>query len=99
MDVMVSRAREYYLTECKWEQKPTGAPVVRELYRKLGNRVGVRGILLSMSGSTSGTARQVEDYAGDKVILLFGPEDFRSMVAQQTSFEKLLDEKYGELAT
>ena len=98
MDVIVSRGREYYLVECKWERNPIGAAVVRELYGKLGNRVGVWGILASMSGFTRGTPKQVEDFAGEKVILLFGPEDVHALIYRRTSFEQLLDGKYGELA-
>lgn len=97
MDVIFSKEREYYLAECKWEKTPIEAAVVRELYGKLGNRVDVRGLLMSMSGFSSGTTQQVEDYIGQKIILLFGPEDVRSMFYGTTSFDSLLNEKYKSL--
>jgi hypothetical protein len=97
MDVIVFREREYYLIECKWEKDPIEADVIRELLGKLTNRVDVRGIALSMSGFSRGTVTQVEKYASTRIILLFGPEDVRSMVHAQAKFDDLLNEKYKEL--
>lgn len=77
MDVIVYKEREYYLLESKWEKDPIEAGVVRELYGKLGNRADVRGIIVSMSGFTGGAEQQVKEYVGDKVIVLFGPDDVR----------------------
>jgi hypothetical protein len=99
MDVIVWREREYYLLECKWEKEPVEAGVVRELFGKLGNRVGVNGIVMSMSGFTKGAAEQAEDYAGQRVILLFGEEGVRQMVYGKVGFTDLLDVKYRRLAT
>ncbi len=97
MDVVVWRGREYYLVECKWESKRIEAAVVRELHGKLSNRVGVRGIIVSMSGFTQGATQQVKDHAGSNIILLFGPEDVRSLLRHEVTFDALLDEKYGKL--
>lgn len=97
MDVIVFQGREYYLLESKWEKKPIEAPVARELYGKLGNRADVRGILVSMSNFTAGTEKQVIDYVNEKVILLFGEKDIRSMITWEKTFEDLLNHKYREL--
>jgi len=97
MDVVLSRKREFYLFECKWEKDPAEAKYVRELKGKLDNRAGVRGVLVSMSRFTSGAAKQARDYANDREILLFGPGDVRNLVSGARSFEDLLDEKYREL--
>ncbi len=51
-----------------------------------------------MSGFTRGTVTQIEKYASTRVILLFGPEDVRTLVYEQTSFDDLLNEKYRELS-
>lgn len=98
MDVVVWREREYYLLECKWEKDPVEASVVRELFGKLGNRVGVNGIVMSMSGFTKGAAEQAEGYAGQRVILLFGEEGIRKMVYGREKFTDLLNIKYKQLA-
>lgn len=99
MDVILFREREYYLVECKWEKNRIEAPVIRELYGKLSNRVDVRGIVVSMSGFTEGSVVQAEDYAGQRVVLLFGPNDVRALVYEQTTFSNLLNEKYRKLIT
>lgn len=97
MDVIIYRDREYYLVECKWLNDPVEASVVRELKGKLDNRVDVRGIALSMSGFTSGAVSQVVEYTGQRIILLFGPDDVRALVRQESTFEELLNKKYKEL--
>ena len=97
MDVIVHRDREYYLVECKWEKDSIEAGVIRELHGKLANRAGVRGMAVSMSGFTEGAVKQVQDYAGSQVILLFGPEDVRSLVYSKSTFEELLNLKSAEL--
>jgi len=97
MDVIINREREIYLVECKWEREPIQARIVRELHGKLSSRADVRGIIVSMSGFSQGAIRQVEDYAGDRAILLFGPEDVRSMVFNQVAFDELLNEKHAAL--
>ena len=99
MDVIIYRDREYYLVECKWVADPAEAPVVRELKGKLDNRVDVRGIVVSMSGFTAGAVEQAAEYAGQRVILLFGPEDVRALVEQKSTFEELLNEKYRAIVT
>jgi hypothetical protein len=97
MDVIVFREREYYLVECKWEKDAIESGVIRELYGKLENREGVRGVVVSMSSFTTGAAKQAEDYASKRIILLFGPDDMRGMVYGQVTFDQLLNEKHKEL--
>ena len=97
MDVVIYRGREYYLAECKWERDPIQAPVVRELYGKLGNRAGMQGIVVSMSGFTKGAMKQVQDYKNDKIILLFGREDVYSLIYERASLDELLAEKSSML--
>jgi hypothetical protein len=99
MDVIVFREREYYLLESKWEKEPIEADVIRELFGKLGNRIDVRGIVVSMSGFTGGAVKQVEDYTAQRIILLFGTGDVKAMIYGQATFEGLLNEKYKELIT
>jgi len=99
MDLIVYREREYFLIECKWQKGPIDAPVVRELYGKLSNRIGVQGILMSMSGFTRGAVQQAEEYAGQRVILFFGERDIHRLVYERASFNELLNEKYRQLIT
>jgi hypothetical protein len=97
MDVIVWREREYYLLECKWEKDPIEAGIVRELFGKLGNRIGVNGIVMSMSGFTKGAVKQATEYAGQRVILLFGEDGVKRMVYGVESFTDLLNTKYRQL--
>jgi hypothetical protein len=99
MDVIVFRDREYYLLESKWEKDPIEAPVIRELFGKLGNRIDVRGIIASMSGFTAGAVKQVHDYTGQRVILLYGSEDVKALVYGKATFDELLNAKYKALVT
>lgn len=99
MDVIVFKEREYYLIECKWEKAPIEADVVRELFGKLSNRIGVQGIIVSMSGFTEGAIKQAIDYASQRVILFFGPDDVHSLIYVKSSFNELLNEKYQKLIT
>ncbi len=99
MDIIIHKEREYFLVECKWEKEPIEASIVRELYGKLSNRIGVLGIVISMSGFTSGAIEQAEDFASSRIILLFGRKDIENIVFQNTKFETLLDEKYQQLIT
>lgn len=97
MDVVLSRSREFYLLECKWEKKPARARYVRELRGKLDNRADVRGILVSMSGFASTAIQQIRDYANSRVILAFGPGDIEATVTGAADFGDLLEVKYRDL--
>jgi Restriction endonuclease len=97
MDVVLYKDHIYYVVECKWLGKAVGAAVVRELFGKLGNRSGVRGIVVSMSGFAKGAIKEVEDKAGQATILLFGPEDTRSIFHFEATFGDLLKQKLDGL--
>lgn len=99
MDVIINQGREYFLIECKWEKDAIESGVIRELIGKLTNRVDVKGIVISMSGFTSGAIEQIEKYVTTRMIMLFGPEDVRQMAYAETTFTMLLDHKYKELVT
>lgn len=97
MDNIAFKEREFYLVECKWEKTPIEGDVIREIFGKLGNRIDVRGIVISMSGFTRGAIKQAKNYIGQKVILLFGKESIESMIYGKTTFDELLNGKYKEL--
>ena len=99
IDIIVYRAHEYYFIECKWEKNPIEAEVVHKLIGKLTTRVDVKGMVVSMSGFSKGAVQSVRDHANTRVVLLFGPEDLRSIIFGQVGFDKLLDEKYREFVT
>lgn len=80
IDVIFAKRREYYLVECKWEKDPIQASVVREVFGKISNRVGVNALIVSMSGFTSGSVEQAKDYATQRAILLFGPSDIQEII-------------------
>jgi len=63
MDVMIHKGRDFFGIECKWEKKPIQAGVIRELFGKLGNRIDVKGIIVSMSGFSKGAIVEVQGYA------------------------------------
>jgi predicted transcriptional regulator len=97
MDIVVFRGSLFYLIECKWEAEPIQAKVIRELFGKLGNRANVHGLVVSMSGFTSGAIEQAKDYAGQRIILLFGPEDVRDLIEHRRTYDEFLDEKHKAL--
>lgn len=99
MDVIIDKGREFYLIECKWEKDPVEAAAIRELFGKLGNRVDVKGIFVSMSGFSKGAIEQVISYANQKMILLYGPKDVAKLVDQNHQFDILLDQKYKMYVT
>lgn len=80
-------------------KKPVEAKVVRSIFGKLENRVGINGIIVSMSGFSSGSTDQVKEYANKKIILLFGEEDIKKLISHDIHFDILLDEKYKALIT
>jgi len=99
MDVIVYKESEYYLIESKWKKDPIEADIVRELFGKLSNRIGVQGIIVSMSGFTEGAIKQATDYVSQRVILFFGPDDVHSLIYGRLSFDEQLNEKYQKLIT
>jgi len=99
MDVLINKGREYYLIECKWEKEPIQSSIVRELYGKLSNRVGVQGIIVSMSGFTSGAIDQAKDYANDRLLLFFGKQDSERLIQGVENFDELLTLKYQKLVS
>jgi hypothetical protein len=96
-DVVIYRTHEFYLIECKWENKPIEARVIRDFFAKLELRDGVMGIIISMSGFTSGSLEDVRDRMGRRVILLFGPADIRSIVTGNQKLNDLIHEKHTQL--
>ncbi|HEY0763005.1 MAG TPA: restriction endonuclease [Pyrinomonadaceae bacterium] len=97
MDVIIFQLREYYLVECKWEKKPIQAKVIQGLIGKLSNRIGVNGIVASMSGFSKGAVTRVLEHVTQRVILLYGPEDIKSLVYGRLSFHDALNMKYDAL--
>jgi len=94
-DIVVHREREYYLIECKWHNEPIGAKTVREFRDRVLARVGVRGILISMSDFTTPAIRDVESRLSDCMILLFGRKDIDALFEGITTFTALLGEKFN----
>ena len=97
IDVIVHKNREFHLIECKWEKVPIEAKEINNLFGKLSKRANTNGIIVSMSGFTSGAVQAVQDSANQKLIILFGQEDFKEILYNRKSFEELLDKKYKEL--
>lgn len=97
MDVIINIGRDYYMIECKWERDPIEAGAIRELHGKLAKRAGMNGIVVSMSGFTSGAEKEVVDFAHSELILLFGPGDVQSIIDGKVTFAELLNTKYEAL--
>lgn len=96
-DVVLYRDHEFFLVECKWEGKPIETLVIRDFFAKLDLREGVKGIIVSMSGFTSGSLEDVKDRMGKRIILLFGPNDVNSLVDGNKKLEDLINEKHTQL--
>jgi len=98
IDIIVHKEFTYFLIECKWEKSPIEANIVRELKGKLDNRIDVKGIIISMSGFTEGAIKQVKDYIGQVVILLFGEKDIHEIIDGEKDFSNILYKKYNLLS-
>ncbi len=85
-DVVAALDTEFVILQCKWEASPQEPKTLREFYGKLTTRTpGSTGVLLSMSGFTSGCS----DYASrlnERLMLLFGPKDIERMVMAESTF-------------
>lgn len=99
LDLVFNKGRDYYLVECKWEKNKIQAKVVRDVYGKLENRDQINGIVVSMSGFSSGCRQQVKDYANKKIILLFGEKDVQNLLYREIPFDAMLNDKYKALIT
>lgn len=97
VDIIINKNREFYLVECKWENKSIQPIAINHLLSKLNKRADTNGIVISMSGFTSGAVQNVGDSTNQKLILLFGKEDIEEIISNPDSFETLLNEKYKEL--
>ncbi len=97
IDVVIHQNRKFYLIECKWERDPIEASIIDQLFGKLSKRIGTNGILMSMSGFSSGAVQNVQDSVNQKLIFLFGKKDIEEIIANPNSFETLLNEKYKTL--
>ncbi len=96
-DLVISRNREYYLAECKWEKKAVGAPYISRLKSKVIKRPGCRGIFFSMSGFADTAIMEAIDQLNMCLIMFFGPSDIQSIIAEEMSFSSLLNQKYDVL--
>lgn len=97
IDVIIHKNREFYLIECKWQKKPIQPAAINHHLIKLIDRTDTKGIVISMSGFTSGAVKKVVDSTTRKLIILFGKEDIEQIISNPDSFEDLLNEKYTEL--
>jgi hypothetical protein len=96
IDIILHKDNSYYLIECKWEKKPIETKVIRDLFGKLSHRTEVKGIVVSMSGFTAGALEAAHDFRGQATLLLFGPEDIRSVFSFESTFTSLLEHKLKE---
>ncbi|HMS43406.1 MAG TPA: restriction endonuclease [Pyrinomonadaceae bacterium] len=97
VDVIIHKNREFCLIECKWEKNPIQPIAINHLLGKLNKRADTKGIVMSMSGFTSGAVQDVIDSTTQKLIILFGKKDIEEIISNPDSFEILLNEKYTEL--
>ena len=65
-----------YRVECKWERTPI-PPTHIDLFASKLDAAGVGGLVISMSGFSSGAIRAASDLRGQKVILLMDDEEAR----------------------
>jgi len=80
-------------------QEVTSISTFETLYGKLTKRAGVNGIVLSMRGFAQGAKEAALSHMGDRIILLFGPKDFESMIYDSTSLNDKLEAKQHLLIT
>ena len=98
-DVVISREREHYLIECKWQADPLEDGAVSKLFGRLARRQGVSGgLIVSMSGFSKGALAGAVTDSTSKQILFFGRGDVEAILSGKATFDDLLTHKQRELA-
>lgn len=98
-DIIIHKDREYYFIECKWKKNPMETKDLRDFSGKIEERIGINGIIVSMSGFTKGVVEKVRELTNRKLVLLFGREDVHNLIRTYHLFDELLSAKYREIVT
>jgi len=93
-DLVISKEREYYIAECKWEKKAIGCPHISRLRDKVALRPAGRGLFFSMSHFADTAIQTILNGLNNSLLLLFGPKDIETIIAEDRQFCELLNEKY-----
>lgn len=93
IDLFLNRQEAFYLVECRWWNEPVGAKEIRDFAGKLGQRLGVPGIFVSMSGYSADAKQLVENVTSGTPMVLVGPQEVRELFEGVLGFDDLLATK------
>ncbi len=97
IDVVMSREDSFYLVECKWWNEPIGTEHIRSFEGKLGDRLGVQGVFVSMSGFTKEARARAERTTGQTPMIFVGPVETAELFDGRRNLNELLVEKKRSL--
>lgn len=83
----------WYRAEISWDRSPNNRSEIDKLIARLRRTVGVRGLLVSMSGFTKGVLREIEHERGNFIILTLDKAELEEILSGRSSFAGLMDEK------
>ena len=93
-DIIIHRGFHYFLISCKWEGDPIQGQEIELLESRVRSRASTTGgILFSLSGFTDNCIREAFAKIGSARILLFGPQDVKTIMLNEKSITDFIDEK------
>jgi len=87
----------WYRAEISWDKSPNNRSEIHKLIARLRRTAGTRGLLVSMSGFTSGVLREIEIERRHFIILTLDKAELEEILSGRSSFDGLMDEKLSDV--
>ncbi len=87
----------WYRAEISWDSSPNDRSEIDKLIARLRRTAGTRGLLVSMSGFTSGVLREIEHERGNFIILTLDKTELDEILSGRSSFDGVMDEKLSDV--
>lgn len=82
-----------YRVEVSWDSRPNDRSEVDKLKNRLERAIDTRGLLVSMSGFTSGVFEEIERLRGNYIIITLELDEIKDILRGKARLESLLEEK------
>lgn len=92
-DASFKHGENFYRAEISWDSRPNDRSEVGKLNERLDRDLDTRGLLVSMSGFTSGVTDELRRQKPKHVIFLIDRVEFRLVLQGETRLESLIEEK------
>ncbi len=83
----------WYRAEISWDSSSNDRSEIDKLIARLRRTAGTRGLIVSMSGFTSGVLREIEHERGNFIILTLDKIELKEILSGRSSFDGVMDEK------